>query len=92
MAEIKGKAGSLYVEVRPTVTLESACACVMMLNLFLADNDDYDLVCVDKGNGFKWELTDEPRPDLSKMIRNMKKNATRPFDGDLSAWPSPPNE
>lgn len=92
MAEIKGKAGSLYVEVRPTVTLESAAACVMMLNLFLDGNEEYDLVRVNRGDGWKWELTDEPKPDLSKMIRNMKKNATRPFDGDLSAWPSPPNE
>ena len=56
--------GHIEVEVRPTVTLESAEACVMMLNLFLAENEDYDLVCVDKGNGFKWELTDEPRPRL----------------------------
>ena len=56
--------GHIEVEVKPTVTLESAAACVMMLNLFLDGNDDYDLVCVDKGNGFKWELTDEPRPRL----------------------------
>lgn len=84
--------GHIEVEVRPTVTLESACACVMMLNLFLDGNEEYDLVRVNRGDGWKWELTDEPKPDLSKMIRNMKKNATRPFDGDLSAWPSPPNE
>lgn len=86
------KVGHIEVEVRPTVTLESACACVMMLNLFLDGNEEYDLVRVNRGDGWKWELTDEPKPDLSKMIRNMKKNATRPFDGDLSAWPSPPNE
>ena len=49
--------GSITVEVRPTVTLESAVACVMMLNLFLTDNDDYRLeVCHDG----KWHLTDEP--------------------------------
>ena len=84
--------GSIAVEVRPTVTLESAVACVTMLNLFLDGNEEYDLVRVNRGDGWKWELTDEPKPDLSKMIRNMKKNATRPFDGDLSAWPSPPNE
>lgn len=58
------KVGSITVEVRPTVTLESAVACVMMLNLFLDGNDDYDLVCVNRGDGFKWELTDEPRPKL----------------------------
>ena len=86
------KVGHIAVEVRPTVTLESAAACVMMLNLFLDGNEEYDLVRVNRGDGWKWELTDEPKPDLSKMIRNMKKNATRPFDGDLSAWPSPPNE
>jgi len=56
--------GSITVEVRPTVTLESAVACVMMLNLFLADNEDYDLQCVNRGDGFKWELTDEVKPRL----------------------------
>ena len=66
------KVGHVEVEVRPTVTLESAAACVMMLNLFLDGNEDYDLVCVDRGDGFKWELTDEPRPDLSKTIANMR--------------------
>lgn len=66
------KVGSITVEVRPTVTLESAVACVMMLNLFLDGNEDYDLVCVNRGDGFKWELTDEPRPDLSKTIANMR--------------------
>ena len=86
------KVGHIAVEVRPTVTLEGAAACVMMLNLVLDGNEEYDLVRVNRGDGWKWELTDEPKPDLSKMIRNMKKNATRPFDGDLSAWPSPPNE
>lgn len=66
------KVGHIEVEVRPTVTLESAVACVMMLNLFLDGNEDYDLVCVNRGDGFKWELTDEPRPDLSKTIANMR--------------------
>lgn len=68
--------GSIEVEVRPTVTLESAAACVMMLNLFLDGNEDYDLVCVNRGDGYKWELTDEPRPDLSKTIANMKNQQT----------------
>lgn len=62
------KVGHVEVEVRPTVTLESAVACVMMLNLFLADNEDYDLVCVNRGDGFKWELTDEPRPKLPTKL------------------------
>ena len=84
--------GHIEVEVRPTVTFESAEACVMMLNLFLKDNDDYDLICVNRGDGFKWELTDEPKPDLSKTVRKMNKDAACPFGGDLSAWPSPPNE
>ena len=66
------KAGHVEVEVRPTVTLESAAACVMMLNLFLDGNEDYGLVCVNRGDGFKWELTDEPKPDLSKTIAQMK--------------------
>lgn len=67
------KVGSITVEVRPTVTLESAAACVMMLNLFLDGNDDYDLVCVNRGDGYRWELTDEPKPSLSKTIAQMKK-------------------
>ena len=58
------KVDHIEIEVRPTVTLESAVACVMMLNLFLDGNDDYDLVCVNRGDGYKWELTDEPRPKL----------------------------
>lgn len=48
--------GSVTVEVRPTVTLESAVACVMMLNLFLDGNEDYRL---ERADG-KWRLTDEP--------------------------------
>lgn len=51
------KVGHIEVEVRPTVTLESAVACVMMLNLFLDGNDDYRL---EIGNDDKWHLTDEP--------------------------------
>lgn len=65
--------GHIEVEVRPTVTLESAAACVMMLNLFLDGNEDYDLVCVNRGGGYKWELTDESKPSLSKTIREMNK-------------------
>ena len=49
--------GHIEVEVKPTVTLESAVACVMMLNLFLADDDTYRLEVGDDG---KWRLTDEP--------------------------------
>lgn len=48
---------SITVEVKPTVTLESAAACVMMLNLFLDGNEDYRLEVGDDG---KWHLTDEP--------------------------------
>lgn len=48
--------GSIAVEVKPTVTLESAAACVMMLNLFLDENEDYRLALADG----KWHLTDEP--------------------------------
>ena len=51
------KVGSITVEVRPTVTLESAYACVMMLNLFLEDNEDCRLEVGDDG---KWHLTDKP--------------------------------
>lgn len=48
--------GSIAVEVRPTVTLESAVACVTMLNLFLDDNEEYRLSLEDG----RWHLTDEP--------------------------------
>jgi hypothetical protein len=48
--------GSITIEVRPTVTLESAAACVMMLNLFFADNEGYRLARRDG----EWYLTDEP--------------------------------
>ncbi len=41
--------GSITVEVKPTVTLESAAACVMMLNLFLAEDDDYMLSVEEDG-------------------------------------------
>ena len=58
------KVGHITVEVKPTVTLESAIACVMMLNMFLHDNEDYDLQCVNRGDGFKWELTDDSKPRL----------------------------
>ena len=50
------KVGSITVEVKPTVTLESAAACVMILNLFLADNEEYRLSLEDG----RWRLTDEP--------------------------------
>ena len=97
--------GHIEVEVRPTVTLESAVACVMMLNLFLAENEEYRLEAGDDG---KWHLTDEPRPKIPTNIpiedrrypkpryqreAELMNNAeTYPFAGDLSAWPSPPNE
>ena len=50
----------ITVEVRPTVSLESAVACVMMLNLFLRENDEYRLELQDDGDGIKWRLTDKP--------------------------------
>ena len=80
------KVGSITVEVKPTVTLESAVACVMMLNLFLDGNEDYDLVCVDRGDGFKWELTDEPRPGLSKTIRDMNEKSKCPQSVKDRLW------
>ena len=61
------KVGSITVEVRPTVTLESAVACVMMLNLFLAENDGYRLE-ISKDDG-KWTLTDEPLAPATGGIR-----------------------
>lgn len=78
------KVGHIEVEVRPTVTLESAAACVMMLNLFLDGNEDYDLVCVNRGGGYKWELTDEPKPRLhaekpSKGLAEMMAEANEGY-------------
>lgn len=80
------KVGHIEVEVRPTVTLESAVACVMMLNLFLDGNEDYDLVCVNRGDGYKWELTDEPKPDLSKTIRDMNEKNKCPQSVKDRLW------
>ena len=51
------KVGCIEVEVKPTVTLESAVACVMMLNLFLKDNEDYRLEVGDDG---QMHLADRP--------------------------------
>lgn len=77
---------SITVEVKPTVTLESAVACVMMLNLFLDGNDDYDLVCVNRGDGFKWELTDEPKPGISKTVRGMNETSKCPQSVKDMLW------
>lgn len=63
MAEI----GHVTVEVRPTVTLESAVACVTMLNLFLDENEGYRLE-ISKDDG-KWRLTDEPFVPATGGIR-----------------------
>ena len=72
------KVGSITVEVRPTVTLESAEACVMMLNLFLADDDTYRLEVGDDG---KWHLTDKPFVPAAGGI----------YDGYLKALSNIPN-
>ena len=53
------KIGSVNVEIKPTVTLESAVACVMMLNLFLEDNEDYRLALENDGDKARWALTDK---------------------------------
>lgn len=67
------KVGSITVEVRPTVTLESAVACVMMLNLFLAENEDYRLAIEDG----KWHLTDEPfTPAMGGVVVRPLDNMT----------------
>lgn len=36
--------GKVEVYVQPTVDLESAIACAMMLNLFIETNDDYAVI------------------------------------------------
>ena len=73
------KVGSITVEVKPTVTLESACACVMMLNLFLADNEGYRLEISQEDS--RWPLTDEPFAPAMGGI----------YDGYLSALSNIPN-
>lgn len=55
------KIGSVSVEIKPTVSLESAVACVMMLNLFLDDNDEYRLVQEGVGDRAGWTLTNRPK-------------------------------
>jgi len=52
--------GSVSLEIKPTVSLESAVACVMMLNLFLDDNDEYRLTLENDGDKARWALTDKP--------------------------------
>lgn len=49
------KVGHIEVEVKPTITLESAVACTVMLNMFLDDNDEYALEFHNDG---KWHLVD----------------------------------
>lgn len=63
--------GHIEVEVKPTVTLESAEACVMMLNLFLDGNEDYRLEVGDDG---KWHLTDEPLVPAMGGIRTPRSS------------------
>lgn len=60
--------GHIAVEVRPTVTLESAVACAMMLNLFLAENEEYRLEVGDDG---EWHLTDNPLVPATGGIRKV---------------------
>lgn len=87
------KVGHIAVEVRPTVTLESAVACVMMLNLFLDENEGYDLKCVERGDGFKWELTDEPgiKTELSGLSDKVAEyyGVSTAFLNALSNIPNP---
>lgn len=48
--------GKVTLNIKPTVTLESAIACVYMLNLFLEDNDEFKMNRCDDG---KWEIVKE---------------------------------
>lgn len=50
MAEINR---SITVELKPTVTLESAVLCVQMVNMFLDGTDMYDMGIGDDG---KWKI------------------------------------
>ena len=43
-----------------SVTLESAAACVTMLNLFLDENEEYRLAIENDGDKARWVLTDKP--------------------------------
>lgn len=53
------KIGSIEIEVKPTVTLESAYACLYMLNMFLVEHDEYSL---SRDDGGDYQLIDEYRP------------------------------
>ena len=74
------KVGHIEVEVKPTVTLESAAACVMMLNLFLDANEEYR---VEVDHDGRCRITDEPfvptasrvyaRPISSNMLTDYEK-------------------
>lgn len=59
------KVGHIEVEVKPTITLESAAACTVMLNMFLEDNDEYALELHSDG---KWHLVDKHLTDEEKEI------------------------
>lgn len=53
--------GNIEIEIKPTVTLESAAACTVLLNLFLEDNDEYALELCNDG---KWHLVDKHLTDI----------------------------
>ena len=70
--------GNVTVEIKPTVTIESACACVMMLNLFLDDNEDYRLALVNDGDGVKWTITDKSPMREERSVYIEDKRYERP--------------
>lgn len=51
--------GYITVEVKPTVTLESAASCLMMLNMFLADNEGYGIEY--RADDDRWHLFDRTK-------------------------------
>lgn len=71
------KVGHIEVEVRPTVALESAVACVMILNLFLDENEEYRLAIENDGDKARWVLTDKPvmRGETPSLVRQRMRLA-----------------
>ena len=67
------KMGSIEIEVRPTISFESAKGCVTLLNMFLESNDEYvlDRAIKDSSGKLEWRLNkkrDKPMCSFEEMI------------------------
>ena len=68
------KVGSIEIEVRPTISLESAKGCVTLLNMFLESNDEYML---ERATEWGWRLSKkkptEPMCSFEEMVYGREK-------------------